>query len=578
MTVSVKVKSSKLKASDLSKLVSTRNSKSMPAKRAEAKSETSRGTKLSSHIPSVGSVVSGEVTGSGEKGVFVRLAGSAISGRIRLCDISTRFITGKEVEKLMPVGSTMSGLIVCAADKASQRVDLKLQTRVGDPEVGSMHKAIVKRVEKYGVIFTFPNSLIRCLCIPEEVHEDSETARAQMSKMQPGHKYSVKVIKVEQGKIWASMKESGSMEYSQSVMEFADPIVEEFAEPLQRPKLIDESVEVAKTESQGVKRSSVDAMEDEDAEEAVANRKKANKRQRDGERQEKESAIREKEQALLSGEWRKDPQTADEFERLCLEDKSAAVWIKYMSFWLKMTEVTRARETAERGLKQPTMSEQDKFNLWIAYLNMEVAFGNAAEEVFVRAAQYCDTKKIHHALPQVYVRAGHSDKAVVAFERMCAKFPQCRKAYMHYVEFLFNSDRPEDARTIFGKAMKHLPKHKHVRATTKFAQLEFRNGFPERGTTVFDQLLQSGGNMARTDIWSIFFDETIKANTPPLVEKADCETVRGVFEKALSAKLKPKKMKSFFKRWLDFETKFGTDADVEQVKNRAIEYVESLGD
>ena len=526
-------------------------------------------------IPAIGTIVSGEVTGAGERGVFVRLEGSRICGRIRLCDIATRFISGDDVAVLMPVGSTLTDLRVAAVDKVSLHVDLKLASRIGDPEVGSVHKAIVKRVERYGVIMTFPNSLVRCLCTPEEIDDDLDTAKALMAKMQPGHKYTVKVIKVEQGKVWVSMKATAdkpSRSYDQAVMEFVDPVVEEASEIVSRPSLIDEDDMVTSTAKRPVR----DIMEEEEeSEEAAATNRKKNKRQRDAAKKEKESLVREKEEALLSGEWRKDPQNSDEFERLILEDRSAAVWIKYMSFWLKMAEVAKAKETVERGLKQQ-LSEQDKFNLWIAYLNMEVAFGNSADQVFARAAQFCDTKKIYHALPQVYVRAGQADKAVLAFERMCAKFPQCRKAYINYIEYLFNSDSPEEARNIFVKAIKNLPKHKHVRATTKFAQLEFRNGFPERGTTVFEQLLQSGSTMARTDIWSIFFDETIKSCTPPAVEKADLETVRNLFEKALSGKLKPKKMKSFFKRWLDFEMKFGTDPDVEHVKNRAVEYVESL--
>jgi rRNA biogenesis protein RRP5 len=576
MTVTARVKSSKLKQVDLKKMVKSRAKDGKPSEKINQKRKKPVQTQGSGEVPSVGSIVSGEVTGSGERGVFVRLTGSGISGRIRLCDIATRFVSGDEVAKMMPVGSTISGLVVATADTANKRVDLKLQTRLGDPEVGSVHKAIVKRVERYGVIMTFPNSLIRCLCVPEEVHEDMETARAMMAKMQPGHKYSVKVIRVEQGKIWASMKDTLKAEtYDQPVMEFTDPIVEEVAVS-ERPKLIDET-EIQK--AQTGKRTSSDALEDDEEDEGEQpGKKKANKRQRDAMKKEKEALIREKEEAIMSGEWRKDPQSSEEFERLILEDKSAAVWIKYMSHWLKMAEVGKARESVERGLKQPTMSEEDKFNLWIAYLNMEVAFGNAAEDVFVRAAQFCDTKKIYHAMPQVYVRAGHSDKAVVAFERMLSKFPQSRKAYMNYIEYLFNSDRPEDARVIYTKALKNLPKHKHIRSTTKFAQLEFRNGFPERGTSVFEQLLQSGSNLARTDIWSIFFDETIKANTPPVSQSADPETVRALFEKALAAKLKPKKMKSFFKRWLDFETKFGSDTDVENVKNRAVEYVESLNE
>lgn len=529
-----------------------------------------------------GDTISGIVSGSGQQGVFVRIEGSDIFGRIRLSDISARFISGDEAKKLMPVGTKLKDLVVSSVDASSGRIELKPQSRLGDPELGSIHKAIVKRVEKYGVIMSFPNSLIKGLCVKEDLDDDEDNCVNLLSKIQAGHKYNVKVIRIEQGKIWVSMKPSVlgtsfSVAYDQPVMEFVEAHQPSESAEVESATLIEEG-EVSRPSQSATKRVVRDALEVEDEiEQEAGNRKKA-KRQREAQKNQKEVAIREKEEHLMSGEWRKNPETAEEFERLMLEDKSASVWIKYMSHWLKMAEVAKARETAERGLRQDTMSESDKFNLWIAYLNMEAAFGSDADQLFARAAQYCDTKKIYHALPQVYVRAGQVTKAITSFERMCAKFPSCRKAWMNYVEYLFNSDRLDEARTVFAKALKNLPKHKHVRATTKFAQLEFRSGNSERGTSVFERLIQAGGNVARTDIWSIFFDETIRACTPPVVESsADLATVRALFEKALSTKLKPKKMKSFFKRWLDFETKFGTDEDIQTVKNRAVEYVESIG-
>jgi rRNA biogenesis protein RRP5 len=574
MTVPAKSRASKLSQKDLKTLVYGRGkavSKSKPQKPKTPKA-----------VPEItlspGDVVSGEVSGAGDHGVFVKIGDSLFVGRIKLSDLSTRFITGADAKKLMPVGSQVSDLVVSSVDKAANRIDLKPKSRQGEPEVGSLHKAIVKKVEKFGVIMSFPNSLLRCLCVTEDVDDDLDNCKAVLAKIQPGHKYTVKVIRVEQGKIWVSMKQSvvGTSEvasYDQPVMELAI----EPTDPVDEPELIEDSAGSAVVPTWTPKRPVADALEEEDAlEESVTARKK-NKRQRESAKQEKEAQIREKEAALLSGEWRNNPETCDEFERLILEDKSAAVWIKYMSYWLKMAEVAKARDTVERGLKQSTMSEEDKFNLWIAYMNMEAAFGSGADQVFARAAQYCDPKRVHHALPQVYARAGQTDKAITAFERMCAKLPACRKAWMNYVEFLFNTDRMEEARSIFTKGLKALPKHKHVRATTKLGQLEFRNGNSERGTSVFEQLLQAGSNMARTDIWSILFDEVIKANTPPSAETADLSTIRTIFEKALSANLKPKKMKSFFKRWLDFEMKFGSDADIESVKKRAVEYVESIG-
>ena len=50
---------------------------------------------------------------------------------------------------------------------------------------------------------------------------------------------------------------------------------------------------------------------------------------------------------------------------------------------------------------------------------------------------------------------------------------------------------------------------------------------------------------------------------------------RHLFERVVSLKLSSKKMKYFFKRYLEFEKEHGTDATVDHVKKRAREYVES---
>ena len=585
MTVSSKPSKGKIAQSDLKALIAGRSRASASTPKQASPKRSGKMTRVpTGPMPAVGDLVSGQVTSSDQRGVFVAVEGS-VGGRIKLSDLSARFITGEEASKLFPVGMMLEDMRVSQIFPG-KKVELKLKTRLGDPEMGSIHKAIVKRVEKYGVIMAFPNSLMRCLCVTEEVDDDLDACRAALTRIQPGHKYSVKVIRVENGKIWVTMKasevgESATKFYDQPVMDCLDasePVsTDEAAQPVE---LIDEPlVEVAQAPA-SAKRPLADALEAESSadEGAAASSRKKTKRQRDAAKRERESLIRDKEQSLMSGEWKKDPQTAEEFERLILVEgsKTAHVWIKYMSFWLKMADVHKAREVAERALKQSSLSfadEQEKFNLWIAYLNMESAFGSAADQLFARAAQFCDPKKIYHAMAQVYVRAGQTEKAIAAFERMCSKFPICRKAWMLYVEFLFSVAHADAARGVFAKALKALPAHKATRATVKFGQLEFRSGHAERGATVFEQLLQK--NASKTDIWSVFFDETIKACTPPVSAVSDLGAVRALFEKALAAKLKPFKTKFVFKRWLDFETKFGTDEGVEMVKNRAVEYVES---
>ncbi len=47
-----------------------------------------------------------------------------------------------------------------------------------------------------------------------------------------------------------------------------------------------------------------------------------------------------------------------------------------------------------------------------------------------------------------------------------------------------------------------------VEVLSKFAQMEFKLGEPERGKTMFENILNSYPK--RTDLWSIYIDMTVK--------------------------------------------------------------------
>jgi len=101
--------------------------------------------------------------------------------------------------------------------------------------------------------------------------------------------------------------------------------------------------------------------------------------------------------------------------------------------------------------------------------------------------------------------------------------------------------------------------------TSKFAQLEFRSqhGDPERGRTIFEGLLSTFPK--RLDLWNVLLDLEIK--------HGEKDQARRLFGRVTSGKLKSKKARYFFKRWLEFEEKEGNAKSVENVKARAAEYV-----
>jgi rRNA biogenesis protein RRP5 len=104
------------------------------------------------------------------------------------------------------------------------------------------------------------------------------------------------------------------------------------------------------------------------------------------------------------------PQTSSDYERLLLgQPDSSQLWIAYMAFQMQANDLASARQVAERAIKTINIKEEtEKLNVWIAYLNLEVAYGTdeTAEEVFKRACTYNDEQEVHERLASIYIQAG----------------------------------------------------------------------------------------------------------------------------------------------------------------------------
>ena len=270
------------------------------------------------------------------------------------------------------------------------------------------------------------------------------------------------------------------------------------------------------------------------------------------------------------------PQSVADFERLLLgQPNSSALWLGYMAFQMQLGELNKARDIAERALKSIHIREEgEKLNVWIALLNLENTYGNedSLDEAFKRACQYNDSEDIHTRLISIYIQSGQHHKADDLFQATLKKHTQTPDLYLNYATFLMTTQNEADqARALLPRAMQALPSFTHLNLTSKFAQLEFHspNGEAERGRTIFETLLSQWPK--RLDVWNVLFDLEI--------QQGDKEVVRKLFERVTSAgmKLKPRKAKFFFKRWLEYEEKVGDSKSQERVKSLAAAYVEKQG-
>ena len=141
--------------------------------------------------------------------------------------------------------------------------------------------------------------------------------------------------------------------------------------------------------------------------------------------------------------------------------------------------------------------------------------------------------------------------------------------WLNYATFLMTTlEAPGRARSLLLRATQSVPTYLHQQLTAKFAALEFQSakGDTERGRTLFEGLIATFPR--RWDVWDVFIDLEMA--------KGEYENARALFGRLEKMKMKKKRARIFFKRWLRFEEEHGDETAVEKVKAKAAKYVELI--
>ncbi|GKT46858.1 rRNA methyltransferase 1, mitochondrial [Colletotrichum spaethianum] len=470
-------------------------------------------TKLSQ--VSSGDIIRGFVKNVTDKGVFVQLGGT-VSALVKIGNLSDRYI--KDWKGNFQVDQLVKGRVI-NVDSAINQVELSLKASVvendytppvtyKDIKEGQIVTGKVRKVEEFGAFIVVDNSLnVSGLCHRSEMAEKPvEDARKLYSE---GDVVKAKILSVddEKRRITFSLK----------------------------PSHFDED-------------SDMEDVEGDNESTGKSKKSKATEK-----KEKKKSGIQVDRTADLDAHG---PQTATDYERLLLgEPDSSQLWIQYMALQMKVSELAKAREIAERAIKTINIREQtEKLNVWIAYLNLEVAYGTKAstEEVFKRACQYNDEQEVHERLASIYIQSGKLKQADDVFQSLVAKFksksPKVWENYAHFLHVTMNE--PDRARALLPRATQALEERHTAQLMASFGALEFKspNGDAERGRTTFETILATWPK--RFDLWNQLADLEISAAEP------DTTAIRDVFERGTKAKgLKPKKAMKWFKRWADWEQK-----------------------
>lgn len=209
-------------------------------------------------------------------------------------------------------------------------------------------------------------------------------------------------------------------------------------------------------------------------------------------------------------------------------------------------------------------------------MNLENTYGDQAsmDALVERAIKYNDPKTIYLQLASIYDNSNKKEKAEQIHHLTLKKFKQDKLTLMEFLVFYMKNGRLESARKLFQKSLLTLEKRDHVDVISKFAQLEFRYGDSEQAKTIFESMLAT--YWKRLDQWSVYIDMLVKYT----VEEGNPDSidfVRNIFERLITFKLPPQKMKFIFKKYFDFESNFseGNFEILDRIKQKALEYTES---
>ncbi|KAL0119658.1 hypothetical protein PUN28_007830 [Cardiocondyla obscurior] len=294
-------------------------------------------------------------------------------------------------------------------------------------------------------------------------------------------------------------------------------------------------------------------------------KKQLNAVERRKQERQKEREIRQREEALASNQA---PNSIDQFDRLVLSSPdSSLVWLQYMAYHLQATEIDKARAVVRRAIKAINCREEnERLNVWKAWLNLESRYGNAESlnDVFQEAVRSNDPYKVYTHMLTVHADAGRKVDLEKLIDSVIRKFKQNPQTWIDCGATYLKIGMKEKSRRIMQRALQSLPASHHVNLLVQFANLENKLGDKERAQTLFENILSSYPK--RVDVWSCYVDCLIKSENIKLARK--------VLEQACVQTLPPRKMKTLFRKFINFEEAHGTPEAVDRVRQMAADYVE----
>lgn len=392
----------------------------------------------------VGDIVRGFVKNVSDKGLFVGLGGD-VTAMVRISDLSDRFIKDWmdefQVDQLVKGRITLldpsTGHIQMSLKSSVVEKDFIPLTNYQDLRVGQVVTGKVRKVEEFGAFILVDGSAnVSGLCHRSEIAEKPVQDARKLLNEGDAVKAIILDIDIQKKRVSFGLKPSYLEDEDSDVDEKESDDEDDIAGALLEDSEgeqsdddmedADSSVLIEGTDHVGDQSSNVDDTEmvdgvvkdidaldvggfdwsgtaldepstasgDADPDSTIEKKKKRRKPQVEVDR---------------SGDLTNfGPRTAVDYEQLLnRQPNSSDLWTRYMAFQMQVSELAKAREVAERAVATIDSTEEtEKLNAWIAYLNLEVRFGNddTVDDIFKRAYQVNDQQEVYQRLASIYVQ------------------------------------------------------------------------------------------------------------------------------------------------------------------------------
>ncbi|KAJ3882712.1 hypothetical protein F5051DRAFT_393458 [Lentinula edodes] len=548
----------------------------------------------------VGAKVRGFIKSITDHGLFITI-GRNIDARVQIRELFDDFV--KDWKSRFEVHQLVQGRIL-SAEADTKKVEMTLRSGDLSKPVALTFSAlapgqhvdgVVKRIEEYGLFIQIDNSKLSGLCHKSQLSDNKDADFAvALRGFRENDRVKAVIVEIKDKRISLSLKPSrfaveaddpqandqpidelDGVDVQSSRSEAGDEDSSDDDESVMRVDVntqpqLQHSYATGKSSNAPLKLSDyqwfgdtvdVDASHSHDSDDSDDEAPSKKKKKR-----------KEIEQDLTAQMHSKAPESSADFERLLLgSPNSSYLWIQYMSFQLQLSEIEKAREIGRRALDKISFREEaEKLNVWVALLNLENAYGidETLEKVFKDAARANDSKTVHLRLASILDQSDKHKKAEEQYKRTCKKFGLSSKVWTSFAEHYIQRGEIEESRKLLPRALQSLEKRKHLKTISRFAQLEYKFGEPERGKTLFEGIVDS--HPKRWDMWSIYMDMEAR--------RSDIQGLRNLFDRVLKLKMTSHKAKSFFKKWLELERRLGDEEGAEMVKQKAIEWTQRSND